>query len=1634
MGDSMKERRQRVFRRGELKRIVAGMVAGLSIANVAATGLAMASSESFMLDAYALRDVEITSGWAPVYAQASQTMTYDKARSWVLTKLKNIYNDFENEMQRGSGADKQKVVSLYGDYLAYIIWALSAGYGDESQQTSLFDPDPSMTDLVGIQEALDTLNSMYSQITNVENEILATVDNLASGIVSQTDAFTPLPTVGVPLEINTLMGNQFKEYAVAFNNIILYYIDKSILAICTTYEGYSGTTSTEYENLVDATNEYFNFTETRVPDNEEEQIAENEGRVEDTEESESPAGLAVSDVYEQLEDKLTPYLKMYTEVSSALKESRTYGVADIKTDDVNLTGFQRKIDVDEWLRMSKTSNALWEYYNELKRTSSETEGTDELAVDLADKDLTSGVLPLISNAYAIDGKIVTKDNGEFELTDLGYIMLAAGCVYDPFVSTAGNEGYIEVLKKFITSESQRNDFSEVIQRALGYKKPIFVTSVQGTDWADGDEIVAPPVADYRIATLSDMLMSQYDSMNVFSVVAGSMEPSEVDASTWEYVNGIVAENTDTHVEVAEENTETDTTTVETETDAEGDTKTTVSTTSSSEDNRNVTVASDTVVGSDAQMTPPVAITTGRTETFSPFNQANPSLVSRIGSLTSVIVHNAAQDAKTNDKLADAETEILFMNGLGDIVLSDNTIVLPAIANPIIYNYGEDPDAIWIVSDFVEGEVFYPTSGYYVYNAALMNHYPVLGLTNTNAYMIEASNGNHDKALTGSTSEKEKYVFLGSVTETCQARTIYSIKDSKVDVSYTGGLDMPSMAIYSFNVTDDIEKVQQMFTLKYARQGTSWFNSVERPFIVRTGGTASNSMAFFPLSQPDSATIDDFATMGSYIATSATRYISEKTDGDGERVSRGTIDIERYLTAMAGQGLMGTQYSSMIVKNYQVSYEEIVADTGNRLLQLFKSFADFAIRNIGRIDGVLSIKSAYDNSFFNLIMRFIQKFYLVIAVMLLVVVAVRFLKGSYSLLYVAAIGCIVISGFEVYANWMPTLMPSLYNFAVNDLVEGTVWNTVINQAEDYEETYADASRVDSATGELKPYTSTITLYKLTSAEMEELAGRYNIDEDKLIEGTSVTLDASAGIFVKGNEIRMSVDKLFANNTIRGLYSSQWADLESNEARDKNYVEPVSAFGNTNPYSVQLTSPYTSMESYYMPYPFFERAFMQNLNNFCSIFMLERHNYTYGDISKDAFIVANFIGSGIFVAPGRDDILEMNIQDFTEDTGFAKQDLIDLCNTTFYPQEDWLNLRTVFKAPTESMKDSLWMQMLKRQGYYDSNWELNEEKLTDLILYINNQTKKFIMDNYEMFSFCSDENAIKIITLYATTAFTHRVSEVGYWLYPNYINTGDIELQDVLYGCMTTMEDRNHASDGDIVNILAVRHGLFGVILITLIALFSVVLVFILGYLVPILYACLGVILIYKLINAEGSIGVVKGYCKTTLVTILLYFIYALGLQLVRVSNYNWFGYLGCVLVTLLCLYIMFFVLLSIVTDFSELGNNTLANNLIRAFDNLTRGALSSLRTRSLQVSNSMMNNVHGFRNVMEYRRGSSIDTSNWVSARRGGYQPRNDRRGNYSDDYSNYGRHSRGGGIFSVGRRAMRRDRGETYYHRRSRNR
>src|SRR5699024_7869833 len=103
-----------------------------------------------------------------------------------------------------------------------------------------------------------------------------------------------------------------------------------------------------------------------------------------------------------------------------------------------------------------------------------------------------------------------------------------------------------------------------------------------------------------------------------------------------------------------------------------------------------------------------------------------------------------------------------------------------------------------------------------------------------------------------------------------------------------------------------------------------------------------------------------------------------------------------------------------------------------------------------------------------------------------------------------------------------------------------------------------------------------------------------------------------------------------------------------------------------------------------------------------------------------------------------------------------------------------------------------------------------------------------------------------------------------------------------------------------------------------------------------YCLFGILIVIKLLKTENGGTLVRGYLKITLATLVLYTIFNLSFSFIKIGGYSWYGFLGTTIIMMACIYMLFFVCLAVVQDFSNLGDATFKSNLLRATNLVTRG--------------------------------------------------------------------------------------------------
>lgn len=411
-----------------------------------------------------------------------------------------------------------------------------------------------------------------------------------------------------------------------------------------------------------------------------------------------------------------------------------------------------------------------------------------------------------------------------------------------------------------------------------------------------------------------------------------------------------------------------------------------------------------------------------------------------------------------------------------------------------------------------------------------------------------------------------------------------------------------------------------------------------------------------------------------------------------------------------------------------------------------------------------------------------------------------------------------------------------------------------------------------------------------------------------------LNQESGVYVEGDSIKIDTDILFNTLQIYGDYQ---------------YTN-----GNTV-YQLSANKTVSNNVDYYIPFYQFSDGLIEKLNTLASVYALPRSTITYADgKNKDNYFVYSYVNSPVFVNPGSyDSVFQDEAKSYISDyKGFkeeAESISTDLENA-FGQNGDWLGIADLFMYLPSEYQSTLWAQTMQANGYYSKTWEPNEDKINDLIIYINRQTKNFVYDMDDVIGQLSDSTMIKLISLRAIIAFTQRTSDYGHWLYPFSLNYSEMSLKDVLQSVFTSDYSLYIDMNTDIATYIGVNHGWFNLIMFDIDVVLMFIIVNIFKLTIPILYLLFGVILILRVLD-QGDIKIpFKGYVKTSLVLFLSYTLFDLSLVIVKKLNGSVWGIYIMFLVCSGIIYLIYLVLATILSNLMDFGNAKFNENFDRIF--------------------------------------------------------------------------------------------------------
>lgn len=1234
-------------------------------------------------------------------------------------------------------------------------------------------------------------------------------------------------------------------------------------------------------------------------------------------------------------DEIRALYQLSYRVTEERQEIRSYSVN---------TGFNLSVEPVTALNNNTTYSELISYGESLL----EKDIANSVQAEINDGDT---IFEKLTNSVELDGEQVNVVNPVY------LAMFSCSAVYRPFVSTVGEKPFIYSLEELLNDSGYSegddgnvnlSDYSKLYNEACKLKKPVYRRDLNKNGKATGKG------SRITVKEFLDSIKSK--STGSLCTVYGNFKRSD-DSDAWSVyqdqgtvqIDDKTGEQTDQPKEVKSFK-DSDGHTVVTYSD--GSTKT-----FEDESKKKVLESTEaTKTDDDTETSSNVKMQTDDGEEYElGENITNNDLLtpaifdygtqSERAMTNFIMMWNILQDDKTWESIEDIEGSLLYVNPFGDIVLQNDTVIIPGAANATFYPRSS-------------GIIYYPDT------AAFMNSYPVASL---NSKYFEAVGNSEDKYIVGMQyyEEESSLITLNSIF----SKTRQMSADVCFHQYYVGPTLSYDKNSYSYHLANNKKGLQTLKTKTKCMPmdlriynggrakietmkgfdfefdwGLSSFGSDFRTawksvaLIVPDNNITiktTQELPLFPLTESDD---DSFNERASFIASRC--YDAFTIDQDGSRTyytgRLGIKNITKVFEAACG----GSTNIEAFTKNIKEEYDSQTQASG--ITNWVAKWTQTTLDTVGQSKGVIGLKNAYQDTIFGNFVYYGKKFmpFIIVAVVLFFIV--RFASRRNNIFYSAvAIVLSIIITYSVIAI-IPIYLPSFLNGIINNTSDNLGYKALIMREEQYNNPYSLVSYYDE-NGEFVFSNASIDLYKIKSTELDEFCEYNDIYPYDLMTGSYVVLDSNSGLYAEGDTIKMNLDRLFASISITGDYTETETGLDYMASSHKHVG---------------------SCLDYYNCYGFMVDALINKLNKMTDIYNIAPTQLTYPEgLYKDSFLVKSYLRSDLVL--NGDDLTKLKDRFDTDVYTLAKKYFpdgnLDYLGLSDFLTKDIFDYREDGSYVFDDVKETLWFKTMVRAGYFNEDGEIvDEDLLSRLIEQVNKSTEQFLLDYDSQMGYISDENMIKATCLYAMTEFNRIISSPTDMVYPQNINYEELKLENILLPIITKDYDRYTASNQNIVNYIKADFGIVGLILFEIVIILAFLITNIMRFGLPVLYILLLVCIIFRLAfkKEDRMREAFKGYLKVSGTIFVCYALFILVTsQIYRINN-SAFCLFVLVILYGIFVSIMFTVLYSLATGFSDFGNANVNSNLnkigkklkLQNTTNRIKEAIQSLRHRNDLTAN------------------------------------------------------------------------------------
>ena len=1068
--------------------------------------------------------------------------------------------------------------------------------------------------------------------------------------------------------------------------------------------------------------------------------------------------------------------------------------------------------------------------------------------------------------------VLENDGEKSETVNSAYLAcISASALYMPLESKIGDSLVVEAINFLANGETE---VSELYSRVARKKKPLYIRS-----YSDGKVS-----GKGKLAVLGDVLDLVYNGKSgALATVEGSFQSSD-DGNSYEVddssqINRVESgSQTGSYQDPNSSNNSTNNSNNENSNDNSNNENSNSSSSNSSTSNSE---AYDKLLDDEGNVTS-LEYELGEGAPYS-----EPSLVFGDGAKgetnTLVITNFFLNKIDLEGELA--TTGALYVNPFGDIVLADNTIIIPAAANATYYS---DMEGVW----------------YNPFTEMFMEGYPKIGKQTDFNLVSEKDSGKLVITTNKDPNEESSLWSKISVAITNWTygdhKAYYVSKNGSLKNSVYNSLEILPIDVGMYNASSSSRDLVFMPEEKSFGSLTGWIDNIVTgsKYLYRMDYTTLTvdglSSPLFPYGNSEG---DEALIRAKYIAQSYLSSIILTEEGVSAN-DNGKLDVsllyKTLCTALDGK--------SNVNGFQKLTVENLLDETSKGFFyKMVKSLIDGCnslVSLFGDAPGLLGIRSAVQDPLMGKFLYYAKLCMIYIFIGLALVFVANYIRRNLNITY--TVTSLVVACVFTYASvyFIPKHLSTISNFLPGNKSNQLAFESLIlRQETNLGKTPEEASYKDFGVFSLS--SSSINIYKLTDAEIEYICNSNGLDPNKIIGGGAYELDSNYGLFIEGDSLKINLDKFLYTVTIQG------------------YNDTIS---NKSTYKLSFNKNVNSVIDYYMPYFVIMDGLVDKLNRLSSIYEIPRNQLTYtSNLRKDAFLMDAYIHSPVFLSPkdykeSDESMSDSLLAQLQSNSGFGKENV------------DFLGLSNSFATHLPDFEGSLWYETMVQNGYIGDS-EVNQKKYTNLIEYVNLQTKKFLMDNMETLAYVSDETAIEITSLYAVMVFNNQVSEFGNVLYPQNLNYSEQTVVDTLRTVVTKDYNKFYTLSRDIVSYTYYEFGWVGVIGVTFAIICYTLISLVVNYSIYILYLLLMAFTLIRFLLAKKVNEAFIGFVKIFGALILVYFANIYGTFMIHNFTNSGLSILFLVLLSGLCLGLCLGILSFVVTGF---GNLDFGSTKVNAF--------------------------------------------------------------------------------------------------------